>query len=244
MDVAGTSAVVTGAASGLGAATCAALAQAGARVVGIDVVPFEERGSVESRVADVTDPDAVAAAVAAASAHAPLRVAVNCAGVATPGRLLGRKGPLDLDVVRRVIDVNLIGTLNVMRLAAAAMATNEPVSGGRGVLVNTSSIAAWDGQAGQLAYAASKGAVAAMTLPAARDLAGLHVRCVAIAPGVFATPMVDALDQDVIGALAAEVVEPSRLGHPDEFAQLVLAAVANDYLNGEVIRLDGALRMR
>lgn len=244
MQVVGTSAVVTGAASGLGAATATALARAGAAVVGIDLGPFEARDGITPMVADVTDPRAVAAAVDAAAERAPLRVAVNCAGIATPGRVVGRDGPLDLEVVRRVLDVNVVGTFNVMRLAAAAMAATEPVTGGRGVLVNTSSIAAWDGQAGQAAYSASKGAVAAMTLPVARDLARIHVRCVTIAPGVFRTPMVDGLDDEVIAALAEEVVQPARLGDPTEFAQLVLAAVANDYLNGEVIRLDGALRMR
>lgn len=252
MDPTGTAAIVTGAASGLGAATAAALAAAGARVVAIDLPGSDAAtrvGALGDRVefvpGDVRDEDAIGRAVqVAVDGGAPLRVAVNCAGVATPGRVVGRRGPLDLDAFRRVVDINLVGTFNVLRLAAAAMADEpEAATGGRGVIVNTASIAAWDGQVGQAAYAASKGAVAALSLPVARDLARHGIRCVALAPGVFHTPMVDGLDDEVIDDLASGVPFPSRLGRPTEFADLVLAVVHNDYLNGTVVRLDGALRM-
>lgn len=245
-------ALVTGAASGLGAATVAGLVADGVAVVGVDL---DRDGAAEAVTAhgddvafvaaDVRDEAAVAAAVdLAVERFGGLHVAVNCAGVATPGRVLGRRGPHDLEAFRTVIDINVVGSFNVVRLAAAAMARNEPVDGQRGVIVNTSSIAAQDGQAGQAAYAASKGAIASMTLPVARDLAGLGIRCVAIAPGVFATPMVAGLPEEAIEALAADVPNPRRLGHPAEFALLVRQVIANPYLNGEVIRLDGALRMR
>ena len=245
-------ALVTGAASGLGAATVAGLVADGVAVVGLDLdrdgaaeAVASHGGDVEFVAADVRDESAVAAAVdLAVERFGGLHVAVNCAGVATPGRVLGRRGPHDLDAFRTVIDINVVGSFNVLRLAAAAMADNDPVDGQRGVIVNTSSIAAQDGQAGQAAYAASKGAIASMTLPVARDLAGLGIRCVAIAPGVFATPMVAGLPEEAIEALAADVPNPRRLGHPAEFALLVRQVIANPYLNGEVIRLDGALRMR
>ncbi len=245
-------ALVTGAASGLGAATVAGLVADGVRVVGVDL----ERDGAEEAVtsqgngvafvpADVRDEAAVGAAVQlAVEWFGGLHIAVNCAGVATPGRVLGRNGPHDLDAFRTVIDINVVGSFNVLRLAAAAMAATDPVDGQRGVIVNTSSIAAQDGQVGQAAYAASKGAIASMTLPVARDLAGLGIRCVAIAPGVFATPMVASLPDEAVEALAAEVPNPGRLGQPAEFALLVRQIIANPYLNGEVIRLDGALRMR
>jgi NAD(P)-dependent dehydrogenase (short-subunit alcohol dehydrogenase family) len=245
-------ALVTGAASGLGAATVAGLVADGVAVVGVDL---DRDGAAEAVTAhgddvafvaaDVRDESAVAAAVdLAVERFGGLHVAVNCAGVATPGRVLGRRGPHDLEAFRTVIDINVVGSFNVVRLAAAAMARNDPEDGQRGVIVNTSSIAAQDGQAGQAAYAASKGAIASMTLPVARDLAGLGIRCVAIAPGVFATPMVAGLPEEAIEALAADVPNPRRLGHPAEFALLVRQVIANPYLNGEVIRLDGALRMR
>ena len=245
-------ALVTGAASGLGAATVAGLVADGVRVVGVDL----ERDGAEEAVtsqgdgvafvpADVRDEAAVGAAVhLAVERFGGLHVAVNCAGVATPGRVLGRNGAHDLDAFRTVIDINVVGSFNVLRLAAAAMAANDPVDGQRGVIVNTSSIAAQDGQVGQAAYAASKGAIASMTLPVARDLAGLGIRCVAIAPGVFATPMIAGLAEEAIEALAADVPNPRRLGQPAEFALLVRQVIANPYLNGEVIRLDGGLRMR
>ncbi len=246
----GNVALVTGAASGLGAATVAALVADGTTVVGLDL---DRPGAAEAVAAagatfaggDVRDADAVAAAVALATqAHGRLDVAVNCAGVATPGRVVGRKGPHDLDAFATVLDINVVGTFNVVRLAAAAMVDNEPDDGQRGVIVNTASIAAMDGQSGQAAYAASKGAIASMTLPVARDLAQFGIRCVAIAPGVFATPMVQGLPPDAIEALAADVPHPARLGAPSEFADLVRHVIANRYLNGEVIRLDGALRMQ
>lgn len=243
-------AIVTGAASGLGAATVATLVGDGRHVIGLDLDRSGARDAVAALGAtfvagDVRDAEAVGDAVAIATErHGRLDVAVNCAGVATPGRIVGRKGPHDLDAFATVIDVNVVGSFNVMRLAAAAMIDNEPVDGHRGVIVNTASIAAMDGQSGQAAYAASKGAIASLTLPAARDLAQWGIRCVAIAPGVFATPMVAGLPQEAIDALAAEVPHPARLGEPSEFAALVSHVVANTYLNGEVIRLDGALRMR
>ena len=250
MDAPTSVALVTGAASGLGAATVSALVADGADGVGLDL---DRPGSADAVAAaggafvggDVRDPDVVAEAVRiAVEQFGRLDVAVNCAGVATPGRVVGRKGPMDLDTFRTVVDVNVVGSFNVVRLAAAAMMDNEPDDGHRGVIVNTASIAAMDGQAGQAAYAASKGAIASMTLPVARDLAQWGIRCVAIAPGVFATPMVAGLPPDAIEALAADVPHPARLGEPAEFAALVRHVVANRYLNGEVIRLDGALRMR
>lgn len=242
-------ALVTGAASGLGAATVAGLRDDGMQVVGLDLDRSGAREAVtiagaRFAPADVRDADAVAAAVEMAVQDlGGLHVVVNCAGVGTPGRVVGRDGPHDLDVFRTVVEINLVGSFNVVRLAAAAMVDNDPVDGQRGVIVNTSSIAAQDGQAGQAAYAASKGAIASLTLPVARDLARWGIRCVAIAPGVFDTPMVAGLPQQAIDALSADVPNPPRLGVPEEFARLVRHIVDNDYLNGEVIRLDGALRM-
>ena len=194
---------------------------------------------------DVTDADGVQAAVSAAAGQAvPLRVAVSCAGIGGAGRVVGSKGPHSLERFEQVIRVNLIGTFNVMRLAAAVMAENEPVeTGERGVCVNTASIAAFDGQIGQVAYSASKGAIVSMTLPAARDLAPLGIRVCAIAPGVFETPLLGNLPEDAIGALGTMVQFPARFGQPQEFAALAAHIVENQMLNGEVIRLDGALRM-
>ena len=178
-------------------------------------------------------------------AAGPLRLAVNCAGIGIAGRVLSRKGPHDLDVYSRVISVNLIGTFNVLRLAAEAIAATEPIDeqGQRGLIVNTASIAAFDGQIGQVAYSASKGGVVGMTLPAARDLAQFGIRVMTIAPGVLDTPMLAGVSDEIRGALAAGVPFPARLGRPAEYAALVLSIAAQDYLNGEVIRLDGALRM-
>jgi NAD(P)-dependent dehydrogenase (short-subunit alcohol dehydrogenase family) len=171
-------------------------------------------------------------------------VLVNCAGVATPGRIAGRDGPLPLDAFAQVIRINLIGTFNVLRLAASAMSTLDPVDGGeRGVIVNTASVAAYDGQVGQAAYAASKGGVASMTLPAARELARFGIRVMTIAPGIFRTPMLAGLPQETQDSLGASVPFPARLGEPAEYAALVLHIIANPMLNGETIRLDGALRM-
>jgi len=250
MDVRGSSAIVTGAASGLGAATAAALAGAGARVIGIDLAAGWERSAepspgVSPVPGDVTSAADVSAAVAAASDAGPLRVAVNCAGIGTAGRVLSRKGVHDLDTFSRVISINLIGTFNVLRLAAEAIAGTEPLDdlGQRGLIVNTASIAAFDGQIGQIAYAASKGGVVGMTLPAARDLAQFGIRVMTIAPGILDTPMLAGVTPEIHAALSASVPFPARLGRPAEYAALVLSIAAQDYLNGEVIRLDGALRM-
>lgn len=242
--------LVTGGASGLGEATVRRLHAAGAAVVVADLDPargsalVDELGERARFVrTDVRSPEEIAAAVEAARELGELRVAVTCAGVATPGRVVGRKGPLDLDTFRTVLDINLVGTFNVLRLAAAAMAENEPVDGDRGVVVMTASIAAYDGQVGQAAYAASKGGVVGLTLPAARDVAETGVRVMTIAPGTFATPMLAGLPEETRGALEAQVPHPSRLGDPSEYASLVAHVVDNPMLNGEVVRLDGALRM-
>jgi NAD(P)-dependent dehydrogenase (short-subunit alcohol dehydrogenase family) len=250
MNISGSAALVTGAASGLGAATARRLAERGAKVVVVD--RDEARGADLARQisgtfakADVTDPAQVEAAVAAAGALAPLRVAVSCAGVGWAARTLDKTGkPHDLELFRTIIGVNLVGTFNVLRLAAAAIAKTEPLEHGeRGVIVNTASVAAFDGQIGQIAYAASKAGVAGMTLPAARDLAPAGIRVVTIAPGIFDTPMLGALPEDKRAALAADVVFPKRLGSPAEYGALVAAIVENGYLNGETIRLDGSIRM-
>lgn len=235
-------ALVTGGASGLGAATAAALAAAGARVVVLDL-PAAVEGRRDAVGGDVLDESAVASAVALAGSLAPLRIVVNCAGVATPGRTLGRDGPMPLDVFERVLRINTVGTFNVVRLAAAAMAETEPVDGERGVIVNTASVAAFDGQIGQAAYAASKGAVAAMTLPLAREFAAALIRVVTIAPGIFDTPMMAGLPEAARTSLGAQVPHPSRLGRPEEYAALVRHVCENAMLNGETIRLDGAIRM-
>jgi NAD(P)-dependent dehydrogenase (short-subunit alcohol dehydrogenase family) len=250
MKLQGTVALVTGAASGLGAATARRLGEGGAKVVIVD--RDEAKGSELAKQlggtfakADVTDAAQVEAAVAAASALGPLRVAVSCAGVGWAARTLDKTGkPHDLELFRTIIGVNLVGTFNVLRLAAAAIAKAEPLEHGeRGVIVNTASVAAFDGQIGQIAYAASKAGVAGMTLPAARDLAPIGIRVVTIAPGIFDTPMLGALPEDKRAALAADVVFPKRLGSPAEYGALVAAIVDNGYLNGETIRLDGSLRM-
>jgi NAD(P)-dependent dehydrogenase (short-subunit alcohol dehydrogenase family) len=244
----GAVALVAGGASGLGRATAEALRAAGATVVVLDLAAGLERGAVPDELnpvaADVRDPDAVAEVVARAEALGALRICVNCAGIGDPG-LTARDGvPLDLERFRRVIEVNLIGTFNVARLAAASMQrTAEPVEGERGVIVNTASIAAYDGQIGQISYAASKGGIASMSLVLARDLARSQIRCVTIAPGIFDTPLLGELSDEVRASLATSVPHPARLGRPDEYAALVLHAIANEMLNGEVIRLDGALRM-
>jgi NAD(P)-dependent dehydrogenase (short-subunit alcohol dehydrogenase family) len=250
MDVHGSVTLVTGGASGLGKATAEALVEAGAAVVLVDLPSSEGEAVAEAlpgearfSPADVTDPDEVGRAVDLAAGLGPLRVAVNCAGVGWPGRVVGRDGPLPLDQFVNVVQVNLIGTFNVLRLAAAAMAETEPVGEERGVIVNTASAAAFDGQIGQAAYSASKGGVAAMTLPIARDLASRLVRCVTIAPGLFNTPMLALLPEEQREALGAQVPHPRRLGEPAEFAALVRHIVENPMLNGETIRLDGAIRM-
>jgi NAD(P)-dependent dehydrogenase (short-subunit alcohol dehydrogenase family) len=274
MDVKGTVALITGGASGLGAATARRLFDAGASVVLVDLPgsagaafaaelnargsgtgdtpggagPREPAKTAVFAPADVTSEDQVQAAVDAAVALGPLRILVNCAGIATPGKVLGRGGVLPLEAFSRVIQINLVGTFNVIRLAAAAMAETEPVStdlGGpeRGVIINTASVAAFDGQIGQPAYAASKGAVAAMTLPIARELARSLIRVVTIAPGIFETPMMAGLPQEAQDSLGQQVPHPSRLGRPAEYANLAAHIVDNAMLNGETIRLDGAIRM-
>jgi NAD(P)-dependent dehydrogenase (short-subunit alcohol dehydrogenase family) len=249
----GNGAVVAGGASGLGEATVRRLHAGGAHVVIADLNEEGGRalaGELGERATfmhiDVTDEAAVGAAVrVAAGQPVPLRIAVCCAGIGgSAARVAGRRGPHALDRFETVIRVNLIGTFNVLRLAAAAMVESEPTeSGERGVCVNTASIAAFDGQIGQIAYSASKGGIVSMTLPAARDLASVGVRVCAIAPGTFDTPLLAALPEESRQALATAVPFPSRLGQPDEFAALVAHIVENEMLNGEVIRLDGALRM-
>ena len=248
MQLAGSVALVTGGASGLGLATATALSDAGAAVVLVDLPSSggEARAAELGGAfvaADVTDPDRVQAAVDQASSMGPLRVAVNCAGIGTPGRVVGKSGPLPLEQFARVVTVNLVGTFNVIRLAAAAMAATEPVDGERGVVVNTASAAAFDGQIGQAAYSASKGGVVGMTLPLARDLASSLIRVMTIAPGLFDTPMLQGLPEPARQSLGAQVPMPSRLGDPREYAMLARHIVENPMLNGEVIRLDGAIRM-
>jgi NAD(P)-dependent dehydrogenase (short-subunit alcohol dehydrogenase family) len=251
MDIAGSSALITGGASGLGLATAQRLAASGAYVTIVDL-PSSAGAEVAADLggafaaADVTDPQQVAGAVATATQAAPLRVVVNCAGIAPPGKVLDRDGsPAPLEGFERIVRVNLIGTYNVIAQAAAAMARTEPdASGGdRGVIVNTASVAAFDGQIGQPAYSASKGGVHAMTLPIARELARYAIRVVTIAPGIMETPMLRGLPQAAQDSLGQQVPYPSRLGTADEYARLVLAILDNGYLNGETIRLDGAIRM-
>ena len=245
MKIIDTVALVTGGASGLGLATAHALTAAGARVVILDL-ESQRAAALETATfvgADVTSEADVQRAIAVAVELGPLRIVVNCAGIATAGRVVARSGPLPLADFERGIRVNLIGTFNVLRLAAAHMAGLDEVDGERGVIVNTSSVAAFDGQIGQAAYSASKGAISAMTLPIARELAGSLIRVVAIAPGVFETPMMAGVTEEVRDSLGAQVPHPSRLGRPSEFADLVRHIVENPYLNGDTIRLDGAIRM-
>ncbi len=249
MEIAGSAALVTGAASGLGHATAAALAARGAAVYGLDLPAAVSGATVPDGVtllpADVTEEDGVRAALARVDDDGQrLRVAVNCAGIAPSTRLVSRRGPHDLDLFRTVVAVNLVGTFNVLRLAADAM-SRQPADadGQRGVVVNTASIAAFEGQVGQVAYAASKAGVAGMTVTAARDLAQHGIRVMAIAPGIVDTPMMAEMPDDVRAGLAASVPFPKRLAGADEYARLVLMIVAHDYLNGETIRMDGALRM-
>ncbi|GAB6934146.1 3-hydroxyacyl-CoA dehydrogenase [Calditerricola yamamurae] len=251
MDVRGISAIVTGGASGLGAATARALHLLGATVVIADVraeageALAGELGDGALFVpTDVTDPAAVERAIDAAVRRAPLGVLVNCAGIGLAQKVLGKEGPHDLAAFERVIRVNLVGTFNALRLAAVAMRGNAPnADGERGVIVNTASVAAFEGQIGQAAYSASKGGVAALTLPAARELAAYGIRVVSIAPGIFETPMLAGLSEPVRRSLGRQVPFPQRLGHPEEYAALVCHIVQNPMLNGETIRLDGALRM-
>ncbi|MDO5493913.1 MAG: SDR family NAD(P)-dependent oxidoreductase [Nesterenkonia sp.] len=243
MDIAQRSFLITGGSSGLGAATARKLLSRGAHVVVADLRGPAPEGA-ELVETDVTDPDQVGAAVARAQQLAPLSGVISCAGVATPNKVLGRSGPHDVDAFRTVVDINLIGAFNVIRLAAEAMAENPAGEDGeRGVIVNTASVAAFDGQIGQAAYSASKGAVASMTLPIARELARHGIRVVTVAPGIFRTPMMAGLPQEAQDSLGAQVPFPSRLGEPEEYADLVDHIIANRMLNGETIRLDGAIRM-
>ena len=249
MKLDGISAIVTGGGSGLGAATAEALAAAGAKVVVLDINEAAAQ-AVAARIGgvavagDVAEEAPVARAVEAASALAPLRMAVACAGIAPAARVAGKAGPHDLGLFERVIRVNLIGTFNLLRLAAARMTANAPLEDGeRGLVVNTASIAAYEGQIGQAAYAASKGGVVGLTLPAARELARFGVRVVTIAPGLIHTPLMDTLTPEARDSLGRQPLFPQRLGRPEEFAAMVLAIAANKLLNGETIRLDAALRL-
>lgn len=250
MRIDGQAAIITGAASGLGLAAAEMLAGQGARVALLDldggkVAQAAERLGGIGLPCDVGDAASAEQAVAAASdAHGAARFLINCAGIAPPKRIVGRDGPMPLAAFEAVIRVNLLGTFNLLRLAAAGMAALEPdPEGARGVIVNTASVAAFEGQIGQAAYAASKGGVAALTLPAARELARHGVRVVTIAPGIFATPMLQGLPEAVQQSLGASVPFPGRLGRPEEYAALMHHIIENSMLNGEVIRLDGALRM-
>jgi NAD(P)-dependent dehydrogenase (short-subunit alcohol dehydrogenase family) len=249
VEISGVGALVTGAASGLGAATAAHLAARGATVYGLDlgkaIADADPVDGVEFVEADVTADEPVRAAIRhIADAGVSLRLAVNCAGIAPSARILSRRGPHDLYLFHTVLRVNLLGTFNVMRLAAEAMAALEPDSNGqRGVIVNTASIAAFEAQIGQIAYAASKAGVAGMTITAARDLAQHGIRVVTIAPGIVNTPMMAGFSDEVRAGLAANVPFPHRLAEPDEYARLVTLVAEHDYLNGATIRMDGALRM-
>ncbi len=250
MNIEGGSAIVTGGASGLGAATARRLAGDGMKVVVLDLQDAlgEELASEINGVfvhADVTDADQVQSAVDAAIEMAPLRVLVNCAGIGPPARTVARDGsPHDLGHFTTVIGINLIGTFNCIRLAAAAMVANDPMDyNERGAIVNTASVAAYDGQIGQAAYAASKGGIVGMTLPVARDLASAGIRVNTIAPGIIDTPLLAGLPEPARESLAQQVLNPKRLGRPDEFAELVYLLVTHSYMNGETIRMDGGIRM-
>jgi NAD(P)-dependent dehydrogenase (short-subunit alcohol dehydrogenase family) len=248
MQIAGSVAVVTGGASGLGLATAKALAAAGAHVVIVDL-PASDGARVADDLGaafspgDVTSEADIVAALDTAEQRGPLRIAVNCAGVADAARVIGKHGPFPLATFRKVVEVNLVGTFNVVRLAAERIRAADEVDGERGVIVNTASVAAFEGQIGQAAYSASKGGVASMTLPVARELAAAKVRVVTIAPGLFETPMLAGLPDEAKASLGAQVPHPARLGRPSEYAALVEHIIGNPMLNGTVIRLDGAIRM-
>ncbi|HEV2373405.1 MAG TPA: SDR family NAD(P)-dependent oxidoreductase [Streptosporangiaceae bacterium] len=250
MEIDGTVALVTGAASGLGRATAQGLSEAGAKLVCVDSDgergrELADTGTGVFVLADVTSAPDIASAVKRATALGPLRVVVNCAGVGWGARIVDRHGePHDLDLFQRIVGINLVGTFNVLRLAAAAMAANEPnPAGERGVIINTASIAAYEGQIGQAAYAASKSGVVGLTLAAARDLASLGIRVVSIAPGLFDTPMLSLVPEPTRQALTQAMAAPRRFGQTGEYASLVLEIVRNTYLNGETVRLDAGLRM-
>jgi NAD(P)-dependent dehydrogenase (short-subunit alcohol dehydrogenase family) len=248
MQLDNTAAIVTGGASGLGNATARALAKHGARVFALDLASAIETADAIDNVtyvaADVTDQSDVRNAVAQASESGPLRTVVNCAGIGPSMRILGKKGVHDLDTYAKVIAINLVGSFNVLATAAEKIAETEPDENGqRGVIINTASIAAYDGQVGQAAYSSSKGGIVGLTLPAARDLAQYGIRVNTIAPGIVETPMLATVSEEFRAGLAAGVPFPQRLARPDEYAQLALAIIDHDYLNGETIRMDGALRM-
>lgn len=249
MDIKGSSVLVTGAASGLGAATARRLAAAGAKVCVLDLPQSNGRAVADEiggvfAPTDVTDPDAVVAAIASATRAAPLRALVHCAGRGGAVRLVNRDGgPGSLETFEEVVRVNLFGTFNVLRLTAAEMARNEPVNGERGVCVLTASVAAFEGQIGQLPYASAKAGIVGMTLVAARDLASKLIRVGTIAPGLFDTPILARLPENVRESLGGSVPHPSRLGHPDEYASLAAHIIENPMFNGETVRLDGAIRM-
>jgi NAD(P)-dependent dehydrogenase (short-subunit alcohol dehydrogenase family) len=248
MQLQNTSAIVTGGASGLGAATAKALAAKGARVFALDlkegIDKAESVDGVTYLATDVTNPEQVRASVEQAAAAGPLRTVVNCAGIGPSARILGKKGIHDLDLYATVIKINLIGSFNVLAVAAEEIAkTDADQQGQRGVIVNTASIAAYDGQVGQAAYSSSKGGIVGLTLPAARDLAQYGIRVCTIAPGIVETQMLATVSDEFRAGLAAGVPFPQRLARPDEYAQLALAIIDHDYLNGETIRMDGALRM-
>jgi NAD(P)-dependent dehydrogenase (short-subunit alcohol dehydrogenase family) len=250
MHIAAQAALVAGGGSGIGAAVARHLAGLGAKVAVLDV-NLDSAKAIANEIGglafacDIASADSATAAIAAAAqAHGPARILVNCAGILSPGRILGKEGPLPLDTFRRVIEVNLIGAFNLLRLAAADMAKLDPLADGeRGIVINTSSIAAYEGQIGQIAYATSKAGMAGMTLPAARDLSRHGIRVLSVAPGLVATPMITGLPQDVQDALAASIPFPQRLADPPEIARLVQHMIENVMLNGEVVRIDGALRM-
>lgn len=250
MDITGAVALVTGGASGLGKATATRLAAGGATVAILDL-PTSPGADVAAEIggtfvpSDVSDPDLIERAVARVAALGPLRVVVNCAGIGTPNKVLDRDGNMtSIQAFARVIHINLFGTYNVLSHAAVHMARTEPTaSGDRGVIVNTASVAAFDGQIGQPAYAASKGAIHSMTLPLAREFARYAIRVCTIAPGIMHTPMLAGLPQAAQDSLGTQVPYPSRLGDPQEYARLVTSIIDNGYLNGETIRLDGAIRM-
>jgi NAD(P)-dependent dehydrogenase (short-subunit alcohol dehydrogenase family) len=247
MEINNAVAVVTGGASGLGLATATRLLDAGAQVVVLDIHGKEAVAELGDRAVfaetDVTNEAAVTAALDTAEKLGPVRIAVNCAGTGNAMKTLSKDGPFPLDAFRKIIEINLIGTFNVIRLAAERMAKTEPVAEERGVIVNTASVAAFDGQVGQAAYSASKGGVVGMTLPIARDLSRELIRVVTIAPGLFDTPLLAGLPEPARESLGKQVPHPSRLGKPDEYGALAVHIVENPMLNGEVIRLDGAIRM-
>jgi NAD(P)-dependent dehydrogenase (short-subunit alcohol dehydrogenase family) len=245
MEIEGRTYLVAGGGSGLGGATAEMLADEGANVVVADLKGETAGGNVRFVETDVTDEASVRGAIEEAlQSFGGLHGAINCAGIASAEKVLGREGPHPLDSFAKVVQVNLVGTFNVVRLAAGVMVNNEPTaSGERGVIVNTASVAAYDGQIGQVAYAASKGGVVALTLPVARELAASGIRVVAIAPGIFDTPMMAGLPEAARESLGKQVPFPSRLGRPEEYAALVRHIIENEMLNGEVIRLDGAIRM-